>query len=162
MEPPIQTLYFLFRGSNHWGLNLFAHSISNARKHSRSTAKHNVPIQILSDINITLHYRIIRRLMNSSNFHSDQRRLIKYFRTSKTLSTNSNHLFIRQFIVLLNRGACLGCLKFLLEIKSKLCQFLLHIHYNFLLCTSSEGVSAFSKNLHHVLSKVTASKVYMR
>ena len=50
--------------------DLLAHAVADAREHCGSTTEDNVAIQVLSDINITLHDGVAGCLMDSKSFYT--------------------------------------------------------------------------------------------
>lgn len=52
--------------------DLLAHTVGNAREHGRPTTEHNVAIQVLPDIHITLHDGVVGRLVDTASFHTYQ------------------------------------------------------------------------------------------
>merc|ERR1719233_2804593 len=57
-----------------WGQrsDLLLHSVSNTRIHGGASRQNSVSIQILSDINITLHDRVVSSLMNTTRLHTKE------------------------------------------------------------------------------------------
>jgi len=81
--------------------NLLLHAIRNTRVHGSATREYIVGIQILSDIDIALHDRVERGLMNASHLHAQERRLEQSLRASKSLVTNRDDLTVGQLVALL-------------------------------------------------------------
>ena len=52
------------------GSDFLLHTVSNTREHSGTSGKDSVGVEILSDVNITLHDGVVTSLMDSSRFHS--------------------------------------------------------------------------------------------
>merc|ERR1740124_437830 len=50
--------------------NLLLHTVSNSRVHGGASGHDSVGIEILTDVNITLHDGVIGGLMESTGFHS--------------------------------------------------------------------------------------------
>merc|ERR1719494_15496 len=80
------------------GRDLFLHTISNSREHGRSSRQDSVGVQVLTDINIALHDRVVGGLVDSSRFHSDEGRLEEGLGTSESLVANGDNLAIGQFV----------------------------------------------------------------
>ena len=66
---------------------------------------------------------------------------------------------IGKFVAFLKAGALSGSLDFLLKVEGDVAQFLLDVTNDFSLGSGTERVSTFSKNLHEVVSEITASKI---
>ena len=139
--------------------DLFAHTVRNTREHSGSTTEHNVTVQVLPDIHVTLHDRVVSRLVDSSSFHSHERRLEQDLRAPESLSTDGDHLPVGQLVVLLDGRAGFGSLHLLLVVDSNEGKLLLDVSHNFPLGCCGEHVTSLGKDLHEVVSKVTTSKV---
>ncbi|CAJ2660889.1 unnamed protein product [Trifolium pratense] len=75
--------------------NLLTHPISNTREHCPTTTQDNVTIEILPNVDVTLHDRVKRRLMNTRRFHPCHGWLEQNFRASEPFSTDCDHLPIR-------------------------------------------------------------------
>merc|ERR1712141_72843 len=105
------TIVFSFWRSNdfdfHCGWSqcsdLLLHTISNAWIHGGSTRQDSVGIQVLTNINIALHDGIVGGFMDSTRFHSQERRLEKSFWATESFISNGDYLSIGQFIRLLKR-----------------------------------------------------------
>merc|ERR1719251_243702 len=93
-------------------LNLFLHSLWNSIVHGGTSRHHNVAVQVLSDIHIALHNRRECQLVNSLLFQTNKLRLEQHFWCSKSLSSDSNNLTIRQFVILLQFRRSLRFLHF--------------------------------------------------
>ena len=52
--------------------DLLLHTVSNTRVHGGSSRQNDVGVEILSDVNITLHDGIVGVLVDSSRFHSQE------------------------------------------------------------------------------------------
>merc|ERR1712208_221582 len=84
--------------------DLLLHSVSNTRVHGGASRHDSVGIQVLTDVNITLHDGVVGVLMDTTCFHSKEGRLEESLRATETLITNSDNLAIRKFIGLLKGG----------------------------------------------------------
>nr|GMD61329.1 Fumarate reductase [Ipomoea batatas] len=62
-----------------------AHPVSNSPEHGGAATEDNVSIQILPDVHVALHDRVVCSLVNASSFHSYHRRLEKDFWAAETL-----------------------------------------------------------------------------
>merc|ERR1719384_1354617 len=59
-------------GGGGQGCDLLLHSVSNTWVHSGASRQNSVSIQILPDINITLHDRVVSSLMNTTRLHAKE------------------------------------------------------------------------------------------
>jgi hypothetical protein len=76
--------------------NLLLHTVGNTGVHGSTTRHDDVGVQVLTDIDITFHDRVIGSLMDTSGFQSDKRGLEESFRSTeaameqRVLSTDKN------------------------------------------------------------------------
>merc|ERR1712002_789801 len=54
------------------GSDLLLHSVSNTGVHSGTSRQNSVSIQILTDVNITLHDGVVDSFMDTARFHSQE------------------------------------------------------------------------------------------
>ena len=97
---------FPLRGSNDlnldggWskGSDFLLHTISNTRVHGGATRHDSVGIQVLPDVDITLHDRIVGGFMDTAGLHTKEGRLEEGLRGTEPLIANSDDLAIWQLI----------------------------------------------------------------
>lgn len=119
----------------------------------------NVAVEILTDIDITLHDGVEGRDVDASRFETEDGRLEESFWGPEPLVTDGDDLAIGKFVGLLEAGA-LGCsLNFLLEIKRNVAELLFDVTDNFSLGSRGESVATLSEDLHQVVGQVAASHV---
>merc|ERR1712002_227856 len=135
------------------------HSVSNTRVHSGASRHDSVGIQVLTDVNITLHDGVIGGLMDTTCFHSKEGRLEESLRAAETLITNGNDLTVRKLTRLLKGGGGSSSGHLLLKVKSNIAELLLDVTDNLALSSGGEGVATFSEDLHEVVGKLTSSKI---
>ena len=78
MEPPIQTGVFALRWSNNLdlhcggskGRDLILHAVSNARVHGGASRQHSVGVQVLTDVDVTLHDGVVGGLVDTAGLHT--------------------------------------------------------------------------------------------
>jgi len=158
---------FTFRGSNDLdldgrrsqGSDLLLHTVSNTRVHGGATRQYSVGIQVLPDVNITLHDAVVDSLMDTTGLHTQEGRLEEGLRATEPFIANGDHLAIRKLIGLLQAGGSSSSGHFLLKVKSDIAELLLDVPDNFSLSSGGERVTTFSQDLHQVVSEVTASQV---
>jgi hypothetical protein len=119
----------------------------------------NITIEILSDINITLHDGVEGCDMDTTRFKTQNRWLEQRLWSTETLVTNGDDLSIRKFVRLFQAGRLTGSLNFLLEIKSNIAKLLFDITNDFSLGGGGESVTALSQNLHQVVGQITTSHI---
>ena len=94
------------RGSNDLDLDgggsqcgdLLLHSVSNTGVHGGSSGHDSVGIQVLTDINITLHDGVEGGLMDATGLHSKEGRLEEGLRAPEPLVTDGDDLTVRKLI----------------------------------------------------------------
>jgi hypothetical protein len=127
-----------------------------------STYHDDVSIEILTDVDVTLHDGVEGGDVDSTALKTQDRWLEQSFGSSETFVTNGNDLTIRKFIRLLQAGALASSLDLLLKVESDVAKLLLDITDDFSLGGGREGVATLGKNLHEVVGQITTSHVDTR
>jgi len=158
---------FPLRGSNDLDLNggwskssdFLLHTVSNTRVHGGASRHDSVGIEILTDVNITLHDGVVGGLMDTAGLHSQEGRLEEGLRSTEPLIANGDDLAVRKLIGLLKgRGGSSGG-HFLFKVKGNIAEFLLDIPDNLTLSSGGERVTTLSEDLHQVVGELTSSQV---
>merc|ERR1719337_344911 len=97
--------------------------------------------------------------MNSCSFLSNEGRLEENLWATEALVSDGDDVSVRKLVTLLKAGGLSGGLHLLVEVNSDVCKLLLDVANNFTLSGRGEGVSALGKDLHHVVSQITSSKI---
>ena len=155
------------RGSNDLDLNgggskssdLLLHAVSNTRVHGGASRHDSVGIQVLPDVNITLHDGVVGGLMDTTGLHSQEGRLEEGLRGTEPLIANGDDLAIGQLIGLLKGGGGSSGGHLLLKVKSNIAELLLDVTDNLTLSSGGERVTTLSEDLHQVVGELTASQV---
>jgi len=144
-----------------WGKSsdLLLHTVSNTRVHGGTSRHDSVGIEILTDVNITLHDGVVGGLMDTTGFHSKEGRLEESLRAAETLIANGDDLAVGKFIGLLEGGGGSSSGHLLLEVKSNIAELLLDVTDNLTLSSGGERVATLSEDLHQVVGELTSSKV---
>ena len=135
------------------------HSVSDTRVHGGTTREDSVGIQILTDVNITLHDGVVSGLMDSSRLHAKEGRLEDGFWAAESLVSNGDNLTIRKLIALLKTGARCCCAHFLFKVKGDIAQLLLDVTHNLTFSCGGERVASLCEDLHQVVSEISTSQV---
>ena len=85
-------------GGGSQGGDLLLHSVSNTGVHGGSSGHDSVGIQVLTDINITLHDGVEGGLMDATGLHSKEGRLEEGLRAPEPLVTDGDDLTVRKLI----------------------------------------------------------------
>merc|ERR1712156_16824 len=146
-------------GGGSQGSDLLLHTISNTRVHGGATRHDGVGVQVLPDVNITLHDGVVGGLMDTAGFHSQEGRLEEGLRGTEPLVANGDDLAVGKLIGLLQGGGGSSSSHFLLKVKSNIAELLLDVTDNLPLSGGGEGVASLSEDLHEVVGELTASQV---
>merc|ERR1711894_599720 len=146
-------------GGGSEGGDLLLHTVSNTRVHGSASGHDGVGIQVLTDVNIALHDRVVGGLVDTTGFHSKEGRLEESFRAAEPLITNGDDLAIRKFIGFLKRGGGSSSGHLLLKVKSNIAELLLDVTDNLTLSSGGEGVATLSEDLHQIVGELTSSKI---
>merc|ERR1719233_1913690 len=133
--------------------------VSNTRVHGGASRHDSVGIQVLTDVNIALHDRVVGGLMDAAGFHSEEGRLEESLRAAETLIANSDDLAVGKLIRLLKGGGGSSGGHLLLEVKGDIAELFLDVTDNLTLSGSGERVTTLSEDLHEVVGELTASQV---
>jgi hypothetical protein len=119
----------------------------------------DVAVEILSDIDITLHDGVESGNVDTTALKTQDRRLEESLRSTESLVTDGDDLTIGKLVGLLQAGALGGSLDLLLEIEGDVAKLLLDVTDDFSLGGGGESVTTLSKDLHEVVGKITTSHV---
>merc|ERR1712032_1107392 len=124
-----------------------------------STRHDDVAVQVLADVDITLHDGVVGGLVHTSSFLADQGRVEQHLGAAETLVANLKGSAIGKFVHLLAIRGFLEFLQLGVEVNGHVGEFLLDVAHNLALGRGGERVASFVQDLHHVLRKVTTSKI---
>merc|ERR1711983_508504 len=141
------------------GSDFLLHSVSNTWVHSGASGHDSVGVQVLTDVNITLHDGVVGGLMDTAGFHSQEGWLEEGFWGTETLVANGDDLSIGQFVGFFQGGGGSGGCHFLFEVKSNIAELFLDVTDNFALSGGGERVASLGEDLHEVVGELTSSQV---
>ena len=81
--------------------DLLLHAVRDARVHGGAARQHRVGVQVLSDVDVALHDRVVGGLVDARRFHAQERGLVQRLGASEALVANGDHLAVRQLVGLL-------------------------------------------------------------
>merc|ERR1712109_442729 len=139
--------------------DLLLHPVSNAWVHCGASRQHSVGVQVLPDVHVALHDRVVGGLMDTTRLHAQEAGLEESLGAPEPLVADGDHLAVGQLVGLLQRAGGGGRGHLLLEIKGNITEFLLDVSDDLPLSSGGEAVSSLSENLHQIVGEVTASKV---
>ena len=141
------------------GSDLLLHSVSNTRVHGAATREYGVGVEVLTDVHVTLHDRVVASLMDTSRLHSQEAGLEEGLGAPKSLVSNCDHLTVWELVALLQAGAGGSSSHLLLKVKGNVAELLLDVTDDFAFGGGGEGVATLSEDLHEVVCQVTTSQV---
>merc|ERR1712002_160316 len=139
--------------------DLLLHSVSNTRVHGGTSRHDSVGIQVLTDVNITLHDGVVGGLMDATGFHSKEGRLEESLGATEPFIANGDDLAVGKLIGLLKGGGGSSSGHFLFKVKSNIAELLLDITDNLTFSSCGERVATLSEDLHQVVGELTSSKI---
>eukprot|EP00053_Salpingoeca_punica_P013702 m.123980 g.123980 ORF g.123980 m.123980 type:complete len:429 (+) comp16274_c1_seq2:170-1456(+) len=141
------------------GDELLLHAVSQAGVHGGAAREHDVAVQVLADVDVALHDRVVGGLVDAGRLHAEERGLEESLGAAEALVADGDHLAVRQLVGLLEgRGRGSG-LHLLLEVEGDVGELLLDVTHNLALGGGGEGVAALGEDLHHVVSQIAASQI---
>jgi len=146
-------------GGRSEGGDFLLHSVSNTRVHGGASGHDGVSIEILTDVNITLHDGVVGGLMDTARFHSKEGRLEEGFRGTESFIADGDNLAVGKFIGLLKGSGGSGSSHFLFEVKGNIAELFLDVSDNFTFSSGGERVASLSEDLHEVVGEFTSSQV---
>ena len=81
-----------FHGRGRQGSDLLLHAVGDAWVHGGATGQDGVGVQVLTDIDVTLHDGVVSGLVDTGGFHTQEGWLEKGLWTSESLVTNGDDL----------------------------------------------------------------------
>merc|ERR1719378_1256366 len=123
-----------------WGksCDLLLHSISDTGVHGGASGHDSVGIEILFDVNITLHDGVVGGLVDSASLHSEEGWLEESLWASESLVSNGDDLSVGKLIGLLKGGGGSSGGHLLLEVKGNIAELLLDVTDNLTLSGGGE------------------------
>merc|ERR1719154_175078 len=139
--------------------DLLLHTVSNTGVHGGASGHDSVGIEILTDVNITLHDGVVGGLVDATGFHSEEGRLEESLGATETFISNGDDLTVGKLVRLLKGGGCGSSGHLLLEVKGNIAELLLDVTDNLALSSGGERVATLSEDLHEVVGELTSSKI---
>merc|ERR1712117_541114 len=146
-------------GGGSKGSDLLLHTVSNTRAHGGATRHDSVGVQVLPDVNITLHDGVVGGLVDTAGLHTKEGRLEEGFRGTEPLIANGDDLAVGKLIGLLKGGGGSSGGHLLLEVEGNIAELLLDVTDNLTLSSGGERVTPLGEDLHEVVGQLTASQV---
>ena len=144
-----------------WGKvgDLLLHTVGDSGVHGGATGKNDVGVQVLTDVDVALHDRVVGGLVDSGLFHTDEGWLEEGLGATESLVSDGDDLSVGKLVALLEGGALAGGAHLLLEVESDVAELLLDVTNDFTLGGGGEAVSTLGQDLHEVVSQIATSQV---
>ena len=133
--------------------------LTNTVVHGGTTGHDNVTVKVLPDVQVTLHNRVVGRLVDTSRFKTEEGRLEQGFGAPESLVTNGDDLSVRELVRLLELGRLGGSLELLLKVEGDVTKLLLDVTDDFTLGSGGERVTTLHEDLDQVVGQVTTGKI---
>merc|ERR1712096_45652 len=141
------------------GGDLLLHAVGDLGEHCGASGQDGVGVQVLTDIDVTLHDGVVGALVDASLLHAEEGGLEESLWAPEALVADGDDLPVWQLVGLLQAGAGGGGLHLLLEVQGDVGQLLLDVTHDFTLGGGGEGVPTLGEDLHQVVGQVTAGKI---
>lgn len=86
-----------------------------------------VTVEVLSDVEIALHDRVVGSLVDTSSFQTEQARLEEGFRSTESFVANGDDLSVWEFVRLLQSRRLSSCLHLLFKVESDVAELFLDV-----------------------------------
>jgi len=144
-----------------WGKggDLLLHTVSNTWVHGGTTGEDVVSVEVLSDVNVALHDRVVSGLVDTGGFHTNEGWLEEGLWASESFVTDGDDLTVWEFVGFLQRGGGSGGGHFLLEVEGDVAELFFDVSDDFSFGGGDEAVTSLGKDLHEVVSQVSTGEI---
>merc|ERR1719234_787764 len=87
-------------GGGSQGGDLLLHSVGDSGEHGGSSGQHGVGVQVLTDVDVTLHDGVVGAFVDSRGLHSDEGWLEESLGIPETLVANGDDLAVGKLVAL--------------------------------------------------------------
>merc|ERR1711872_602808 len=148
----------LHGGRSHAG-DLLLHTIGDTGVHGGATGEDGVGVEILTDIDVTLHDRVEATFLDADDFHAQERGTEHGLGAAETLVADGDDLTIGQLVGLLDGGGGGGGGHLLLEVEGDVAKPLLDVADDLALGGGDQRVASLGHDLHEVIGQVASGQV---
>jgi len=148
----------LHGGWSHAG-NLLLHTIGDTGVHGGTTGQHGVGIEILTDIDVTLHDGVEAAFLDADDFHTQESRAEHGLGAAETLVADGDDLTIGQLVGLLDGRGGGGGGHLLLEVEGDVAKLLLDVADDLAFSGGDQRISSLGHDLHEIVGEITSSQV---
>merc|ERR1719341_953089 len=117
-------------GGGSQGGDLLLHAVSNTGVHGGASGHDGVGVQVLPDVNVALHDRVVGGLVDAAGLHSQEAGLEEGFGAPEPLVADGDHLAVGKLVGLLQGGGGSSSGHLLLEVEGDVAQLLLDVTDN--------------------------------
>merc|ERR1719283_629138 len=135
------------------------HTVGNAGVHGGAAGQHSVGVQVLPDLDVALHDRVVGGLVDAAGLHAQERGLEEGLGTTEPLVSDGDHLTVGKLVGLLQGAAGGGGGHLLLKVQGHVAQLLLDVPHDLTLGGGGKGVATLGEDLHQVVGQVTTGQV---
>ena len=139
--------------------DLLLHTIGDAWEHGATSGQYGVSVQVLPDVDVTLHDGVVGRLVDTCGFHTQERWLEEGLGATESLISDGDHLTVGELVALLQTGTGCSSLHLLLKVQGNVAELLLDVTNDFTLSCGGEAVATLCQDLHQVVGQVTTGQV---
>jgi len=144
-----------------WGKggDLLLHTVSNTWVHGGTAGEDVVSVEVLSDVNVALHDRVVSGLVDTGGFHTNEGRLEEGLWATESLVTNGDDLTVGELVALLKRSGRGSGGHLLLKVEGDVAELLLDVSDDFSLGGGDKRVASLGEDLHEVIGEITTGKI---
>merc|ERR1719293_485420 len=146
-------------GGGSQGGDLLLHTVSNTGVHGGASGHDGVGVQVLPDVDVALHDRVVGGLVDAAGLHSQEAGLEEGLGAPEPLVADGDDLAVGKLVGLLQGGGGGGGGHLLLKVQGDIAELLLDVTDNLALGSGGEGVAPLGEDLHQVVGELTASQV---
>src|SRR4051812_19805682 len=146
-------------GRRREGGELLLHAVGDAGEHGGTAREDDVTVEVLPDVNVALHDRVVGGLVDTGRLHAEERGLEESLGGTETLVTDGDHLTVGKLVRLLEGGRRGSGVHLLLEVEGDVAQLLLDVAHDLTLSGGGERVTTLGEDLHEVVGKVATGEI---
>ena len=115
------------------GSDFLGHTLGNAWVHGGSAGQDSVGVQVLTDVDIALHDRVVGSLVQTARFHTQEAGLEESLGATESLIADGDDLTVGKFVRLFQRRRRGSSSHLLLKVQSDVAKLLLDVTNDFTL-----------------------------
>lgn len=119
----------------------------------------DVSVEILPNVNVTLHDSVVSSDVDTARLETEDRRLEESLGSTESLVADGDDLTVGKLVALLEGRALGSGLDLLLEVQGDVAELLLDVADDFTLGGGGEGVAPLGEDLGEVVGEITAGHI---